>query len=244
MIKAVIFDFGGTLDTDGVHWSAKFWEVYQSIVKSVTLEHFNKAYIYSENLVAHLVNQNDSLLKTLNKQVALQIQYLIETNLLNEKESEKLILNISHCCYSDVLNNVKKTIGILEKLEDDFQLALVSNFYGNLETVLKELSIYHFFSSIIDSTVVNVRKPDPAIFKIAIKALGLDANECVVIGDSYDRDIMPAKQLGCKTIWLKGKSWREPEETSSADYIIKSFTELPFAIKKMVLRNIENKNSY
>ncbi|MBI3765652.1 MAG: hypothetical protein HY277_04010, partial [Ignavibacteriales bacterium] len=28
-MKAVLFDFGGTIDTDGVHWSEKFWEYYQ-----------------------------------------------------------------------------------------------------------------------------------------------------------------------------------------------------------------------
>jgi putative hydrolase of the HAD superfamily len=242
MIKALIFDFGGTLDTDGIHWSAKFWEAYQSYVKSLSLKSFNKAYVYSENLMSFSIKQNDTFLKTLIKQVTLQIQYLKETDLIDERVSAKLIIDVCDYCYKDVLDNIKKVIEVLEKLKDDFRLALVSNFYGNIETVLKELSIHNFFRSVIDSAIVNVRKPDPAIFNIAVEALGLQPFECVVIGDSYDRDIVPAKQLGCKTIWLKGKSWFEPSETSSADHVIKSLTELPRLLKIVVLKDVENKN--
>jgi len=242
MIKALIFDFGGTLDTDGVHWSEKFKEVILYYVKSVTPEHINKAYLYSENLLVDLVKQNDSLKTTLNRQIALQMQYFIENNILNEKESDKLIMNISNNCYTDVLNNVKIINDILKKLKRDFKLAIVSNFYGNLKSVLKELSIHHLFNSIIDSTVVNVRKPNPEIFKIAVNSLELNSNECIIIGDSYDRDIIPAKLIGCKTIWLKGRSWNEPKEISSADFIIKSLSELRGALKQMVLENLVNKN--
>lgn len=242
MIKGLIFDFGGTLDTDGIHWSVKFWEAYQSYVKSLSLKSFNKAYVYSENLMPFSIKQNDTFLNTLIKQVTLQIQYLKETDLLDEPTSSKLIMDICNYCYKDVLNNINKVIQVLENLKDDFQLALVSNFYGNIETVLTELKIHNFFRSVIDSAIVNVRKPDPAIFNIAIEALELKPSECVVIGDSYDRDIIPAKRLGCKTIWLEGKSWFEPGETSCADYVIKSLTELPRLLKILVLKNVANKN--
>lgn len=237
MIKAVIFDFGGTLDTDGVHWSAKFWKAYQVYVKSLSLQDFRKAYVYSENLMTHSIKSNDSFLATLNKQVELQFQYLIGTNLSPEDNSGKLINEISYSCYSDVLNKIENAKIILTKLKADYQLSLVSNFYGNIETVLKELSIHHFFSSIIDSTVVNLRKPDPAIFELAVNSLGLKSKECVVVGDSYERDIEPSKKINCHTIWLKGESWCEPSNTSSADFAVKSLSEVPAVIKKIVLSN-------
>lgn len=242
MIKALIFDFGGTLDTDGVHWSEKFKEVIMYYVKSMTTDDINKAYLYSENLIVDFVKQNDSFKTTLNRQIALQIKYFIENNLLDENKSNKLILDISNYCYSDVLNKIKMVNHILQKLILDYKLAIVSNFYGNLETVLKELSIHHFFNSIVDSSIVNIRKPNPLIFKIAIDSLSLYPNECIVIGDSYERDIIPAKQLGCKTIWLKGKSWCYPTEISSADFIIKSLSELPGLISQKIFENLLNKN--
>jgi len=51
--------------------------------------------------------------------------------------------------------------------------------------------------------------------------------ESAVVGDSYERDIVPGKQLGCTTIWLKGKSWTShPTETPAADHIINAFEQL------------------
>jgi putative hydrolase of the HAD superfamily len=50
--------------------------------------------------------------------------------------------------------------------------------------------------------------------------------ETAVAGDSYGNDIVPAKELGCSTIWLKGKGWNEPENTGSADFIITSLIQI------------------
>ena len=78
----------------------------------------------------------------------------------------------------------------------------------------------------IDSTVVKLWKPDPQIFEYCLRISGVPAKRSVVVGDSYSRDISPAKSLGCNTIWLKNKSWEKPENTNDADLIINSFNEL------------------
>lgn len=111
-------------------------------------------------------------------------------------------------------------------------MGLVSNYYGNVEAVLKELSLKKYFTSIVDSTVIGIRKPDAQIFKIALNELGVKPAEAIVIGDSYSNDIAPAKLLGCDTIWINNKGWKNPDETGSADKIIKSIKELPAIIKE------------
>jgi putative hydrolase of the HAD superfamily len=78
----------------------------------------------------------------------------------------------------------------------------------------------------IDSTLVGIQKPDARIFQIALDALHVHAGETYVVGDSYERDIIPAKQLGCVTVWLRGRSWKETIETAHADYVILSLHEL------------------
>ncbi len=83
----------------------------------------------------------------------------------------------------------------------------------------------------IDSAVVGVRKPDPMIFSLALARLGVAPNDAWVVGDSYERDIVPAKTLGCSTIWLKGKSWKEPSSTEAADYTVLTLED----IKKILL---------
>ena len=88
----------------------------------------------------------------------------------------------------------------------------MSNFYGNIETVLEDFGVRRFFDAIIESAVLGIRKPDPRIFEHGVKALGLLPEQTLVIGDSYRKDIVPAESLGCQAIWLKGKGWTEEED--------------------------------
>jgi FMN phosphatase YigB (HAD superfamily) len=74
---------------------------------------------------------------------------------------------------------------------------------------------------------VKVRKPDPAIFELGVKALGYDSKEIVVVGDSFSKDMLPAKKVGCKVIWLKGEGWEEETDDSLPDAVINNLDQLP-----------------
>lgn len=233
MIRAILFDFGGTLDTDGIHWSEKFWDIYQRLGIPIAKSDYEKAYIASESILSNEnIDPDCSLLELLNRQIRLQTSYLADRNLLNQTGNPaQLAALIARQCYDDILNFMEKTKIILGALKNEYRLGLVSNFNGNLTTVCKELGIIEYFSTIIDSTIVGVSKPDPQIFRIALAQLGVGANECAMVGDSYERDIASAKSLGCTTIWLHGRSWKEPETTELADFCIHSLRELPNLIR-------------
>jgi HAD superfamily hydrolase (TIGR01509 family) len=232
MIRAILFDFGGTLDTDGIHWSEKFWDIYQRPGIPIAKSDYEKAYIASESILSkEKVDPDCSFLDLLNRQLSLQIGYLAEKNSLTRTgDPMQLAALIARQCYDDVLNFMEKTKIILAALKGEYRLGLVSNFNGNLATVCKELGIFEYFSTIIDSTIVGVSKPDPQIYRIALGQLGVAAKDCAMVGDSYERDIVPAKLLGCMTIWLHGRSWKEPETTDMADFCIHSLLELPTLI--------------
>lgn len=91
-------------------------------------------------------------------------------------------------------------------------MVLVSNFYGNIKTVLADFGLDKFFSDIIESSVVGVRKPDPEIFRLGVKALRMPADSILVVGDSYRKDILPARAAGCATLWFKGRGWTQEED--------------------------------
>ena len=225
-IKAILFDFGGTIDTDGVHWFEKFWELYQANEAAITRDEFREAYLYAEPYMPEKVEQSFGLLDTLNAQVELQVEYLVKADLISKSESDFLTDEITQQACSSVQRVVESNIRILEKLYGKYKLGLVSNYYGNIKNVLIDLSIDKYFSTIIDSSVVGIKKPDKKIFALALDKLKTKGDECIVVGDSYDRDIIPAKQNGCKTVLLLKRSWYKPEDTSQADYIIDSFAEL------------------
>ena len=108
-----------------------------------------------------------------------------------------------------------------------FPLALVSNFYGNMPVVLREFRLDDLFSAVIESAVVGVRKPDERIFQLGVEALRLKPEEVAVVGDSYEKDILPARRLGCQTVWLKGEGWTDKQyDETLPDKIIGSLDEL------------------
>ena len=130
---------------------------------------------------------------------------------------------------------MEHTRQVLSQLRDKgIPMALVSNFYGNVETVLDEMQLRDFFCDVIESAQVGIRKPDPRLYALGVEALRknvlpqhLDESEILVVGDSISKDILPAKSLGCKTAWFKGEGWKkEPVDETIPDFVICDLLEL------------------
>ena len=129
--------------------------------------------------------------------------------------------------YSRTCEETTRSRNVLLQLHERFPMVLVSNFYGNIATVLREFSLDGIFQQIVESAVVGIRKPDPRIFTLGVEALGFDPSEVIVVGDSIDKDIIPAHQAGCHTVWFKGEGWTsDPVDESAPDRIITNLTEL------------------
>lgn len=225
-MKAVIFDYGGTLDTNGVHWSEKFRDVFTSLGIIIPDIEFSLSYSYAVKEMDRFVDKTYSLYQTVHKQIFLQLSYLQENQLLTFDNLEKSANDAAQICHQDVLKTIKTFTPLLESLCKKYLLGLVSNYHGNLSGICKELELDRYFKVMIDSSIVNIYKPDPRIFKLAIEQVNVTPEETWVIGDSYDRDIEPAKSLGCRTIWLKGRSWKMVEENGMADFVVGSLEEV------------------
>lgn len=230
-IKGVIFDYGGTIDTNSVHWAEVLWSAYEKSEVPVTKEQFREAYVYGERTLAKfpLVKPCDNFLQVLRIKLHVEIARLVELKYLNADAAQQNVYaeNIANICYNHVLDVLKVTRSVVDKLSKKYKLVLVSNFYGNVETVLKDFCLYDYFTEIVESSVVGVRKPDPAIYQLGVDAMGFAANEIMVIGDSYGKDMVPAKKVGCITTWLSGPAWA-PEEIDEAniDITIHSLDEI------------------
>ncbi len=226
-MKAILFDFGGTLDTNGVHWCEKFAEIYSKIGLSISKNDLRDAFSYSERMVASEIKPADDFVATYKKKVRYQLKFLHSQNLLTYIDKvDEFASFVAKSCYSESVENIGNVLGLLSLLKKDFKLGLVSNYYGNLAHICKEFRINKFFDIIIDSSIVGIRKPDEKIYQLALKKLCVDAQYSYAVGDSYEKDIVPTKLIGCTTIWLKSKSWNTVEDDSKADYIIKNISEV------------------
>ncbi len=82
---------------------------------------------------------------------------------------------------------------------------------------------------IVASAEEGVAKPDKRIFEIALDKANCEPQAAVMIGDRVDNDIVPAKALGMKTIWVKqgfGKYWKKSSESEQADYEVERLAEI------------------
>ena len=216
MIKGILIDFGGTIDSDGIHWFNAFSEGY-SVVADIPQDVLREAYVYTERTLGRnqIIDPDYTFCKTLQTKIVLQTQYLNSKGILFTKQDTVL-----DYCYNKVVKHISTVSKpVLERLRSRYPIVLVTNFYGNMHTVLREFGLDHLFKAVIESSVVGVRKPDPEIFRLGVQALGLEPAETVMIGDSADKDIIPAQSIGCKTVWLQGKNWSEvqctPDQTVS-----------------------------
>jgi HAD superfamily hydrolase (TIGR01509 family) len=82
-------------------------------------------------------------------------------------------------------------------------LAVISNTEdGRLVESLDAAGLTDCFDLLIDSHLVGCRKPDPAIFSLALKRLGVEAHEAAFVGDSYVHDALAAQAVGLKGILI------------------------------------------
>lgn len=219
MNKGYIFDYGGTLDTGGQHWGMLLWHAFERHQVPVSESLFRDAYVYAERTLGRnkIIQPTDTFLQTLKAKVQLELTYLN-----NESYTDAIV--------SDVYERTKSQTALSRRVLMQMKaspMVLVSNFYGNISVVLQEFGLDGIFAEVIESAVVGIRKPDPQIFLLGVDALGMKPEEVTVVGDSLEKDIIPAKRAGCHTVWLKGEGWTNARDgENQADRVIMTLDEL------------------
>ncbi|WP_301185924.1 HAD family hydrolase [uncultured Muribaculum sp.] len=227
-IKGIIFDYGGTIDSRGTHWSEIIWDGYRASGVDIAKDTFREAYVHAERELAKVrhIMPDDNFYVLLLKKMRIELTYLADKGAIARESVDTLAPDIAKYCYDRARNCIEEARPTLEALSKRYPMVLVSNFYGNVESVLCDFNLRHFFKQIIESAVVGVRKPDPRIFGLGVEALGLKPEEVLVVGDSYKKDIVPAESIGCKVAWLKGKGWTADEDAVMHPAIIEKLSNV------------------
>ena len=220
MIRGFIFDYGGTLDTGGQHWGKVIWHAYERQQVPVSEADFRDAYVHAERTLGKnpIIQPDFTFKRTLEEKIRIELEFL------GKPEYQQAIVDD---LYALTLAETARSREVLLELKKQYPMVLVSNFYGNIATVLKEFKLDGIFDTIIESAVVGVRKPDPKIFILGVEALGMQPDEVVVVGDSMDKDIIPASKAGCHTVWFKGEGWTDdPVDETLAEKVITDLTQI------------------
>ena len=229
-IKAIMFDYGGTLDTNATHWAYILWDAYRAANIPINEKQFREAYVYGERQLGsrNIVEPTDGFNVLYEKKVSLEFCYLRENQFWSPsgKDRSAAVKAVVAYCRKYVEPYINASRELLETLANRYKLVLVTNFYGNINSILDDFSL-KVFNGVIESAAVGIRKPDARIYELGLQKTGFAPNQTLVVGDSFEKDIVPAKSLGCHTVWLKGKGWKEEHHDESLpDAIIGNLKDL------------------
>ena len=206
--ETVLFDFGGTLDADGVAWKERVHRHYRAEGLEMSAKAFDPVFYAADDRLVGALPREADLAATVR-----ELTDNIETELgrragLNDPARG---LRVATRFLAEASASFARNRPLLQKLAARYRLGIVSNFYGNLEAVCQGAGIAPLFGVMVDSQRVGVEKPDPAIFQAALGPLGAAPETTLFVGDSLRRDRQGARRMGMGFVWIAPKDVQQAE---------------------------------
>jgi putative hydrolase of the HAD superfamily len=194
-LKALMFDFGGTLAFLDYELLAREFSHEGRKLDALALEHAE--YAGRAAIDRHLMSEGNRLATA-----AAYEQFFrgwMAAAGIPEEEFRECAAKFGAMHREATLWRVVRP-GTFEALEAfksaGYKLAIVSNAEGQVEADAKRFGLAKYFDVIIDSHIVGVAKPDPRIFQIALERLGVGPEEVKFTGDIYSIDVDGARAAG------------------------------------------------
>lgn len=241
IIRAVLFDLGGTLMYSLDPWEPILHSGYQALADSLCQQGFNLDPVE----LPHTVRYHLDRYFARREQDLFETTYLVVLrDMLAEKGhrdvSDKTIRRALEAFYAYTRSNwiieedATLTLRTLEA--GGYRLGLISNAGDNQDVfqLVDRFDIEPFFDFILTSAACSYRKPHARIFELALAHWNIPVSEIAMVGDSLEADIAGAKALGIYSIWIARRSSRaatRPE--AQPDATIHTLSELPILLSRL-----------
>lgn len=195
MSKAIFFDFWGTVVENGV------WSPIKQVKNILGINVPFPEYVV--RMERAMMTSKFPELKEAFKNVCQEFNTDI-----NEEKLEQLIgIWNKSWMLAHPYEEIKEVLG---KLKNKYQLVLISNTdCFSVPKVIEKFSLDQVFDQIFLSYEIGLIKTDNSFFQQILRELELAAEDCVMVGDSIQSDIMAAKQAGIKAILIDRKNTRD-----------------------------------
>jgi putative hydrolase of the HAD superfamily len=215
---ALLFDFGGTLDADGVTWKARFFRLCHDEGVVTAPERFDPVFYAVDDALVGAIPPTLSFEDTVGRIAAGLTRALgVADDTVGARIASRFL---------DDAPRLGRNTPLLARLSRRYRLGIVSNFYGNLATVCHNSGIAPLFSVIVDSARVGCTKPDPRIFHSALDTLRVTPAGAWFVGDSLARDMAGARRIGMRHIWVAGGADRHESPCCPGDPVVHSLGDL------------------
>lgn len=125
---------------------------------------------------------------------------------LNLEVSDKVIHQLSddYIQYLPEYNHLfDGAIELLDYLKPNYQLHIITNGFSNVQDrKLSNSNIGHYFETITNSELAGQKKPNPVIFDYALNSAKASKNESIMIGDSFEADVLGAIDFGIDAVFF------------------------------------------
>ena len=218
-IENIIFDFGGTLDGNGIHWRDRFFNLIKKQIPALTWEQFEYA---DHRSIADFVADERTKSRTLRQSaetILSGINHYLPIGIID------LALTTEQFC-QPAEEFLKRNRDFLEKLASSYRLGVISNNFGNTQGWCDEYELTPLLDTVIDSTVVGIEKPDPKIFYLALDEMGISSKNSVYVGDTFSDDVVGSNQAGMFSAWLVGTEDKACPNPSLVDIFLSQLDTL------------------
>jgi putative hydrolase of the HAD superfamily len=113
------------------------------------------------------------------------------------------------------------TFELLEYLKEKYTLHIITNGFSQVQFIkLEKSKLAPFFATVTSSEEVGVKKPNPLVFKTALSQALTSALLSVMIGDTFDADILGAEGVGMDTIFFNYRKEIPKNGYKVVDYLL------------------------
>lgn len=194
-LAAILLDYGGTLDGDAQHWFDHFLRLYRELGVDVAPAAIKTAFYAADEALTRDPDIRDfGLERMVRTHVDLQLERL-------ERRQPALAVRLAERFVADTRAAWNRNRPLLARLARRYRLGVVSNSYGNMPALLREADLAPF-AVVLDSALEGIAKPDPALYARAAERLELAPATILHVGDSWERDVAPARAVGMRAAWL------------------------------------------
>ena len=218
-IRALLFDFGGTLDGNGVHWRDRTYRFLQQEYPEIDRDTFDQV---DRAAVDRLINSGNAPQLSLRETMDVIATGIYEALSLNLDVKDRYV---DFFC-EGAREHLDRNRRWLATLRDRYQIGVISNNFGNTQGWCDEYNLSPLLDIVVDSTVVGISKPEAGIFHAALTALSTVPEEAIYVGDTYLDDVVGAKGVGMWTAWLVGAENKECPDASIIDVELTALQEL------------------
>ena len=92
---------------------------------------------------------------------------------------------------------------ILKKLFDKYKIGILGQYGTDLKNLLKIESLDRYFTFLNTQEEFGITKPDPRYFLLVLEKANVNPEDSIMVGDRIDKDIIPAKMIGMKTVLVR-----------------------------------------